>query len=201
MNVGAPHTHLTCWKSAPLRLPVITARKRGIMSILNQCLSKPTRLGACLVLTLALLLPAVTAQAGEMVVKGKNVQSKAEAKWMQIGENKKHGIGTYHGVGLTFLDNGEIATYTDQGTYEWRNGIGTHRGYVIKTYPDGSTTVDRYQGTDKSIGDLSVSEGTFTFESGTGKFKGIEGKGTYKGTRYGNGMSIIDYEAKVTVPD
>jgi hypothetical protein len=72
---------------------------------------------------------------------------------------------------------------------------------VIKTYPDGSTTMDRYQGTDKSNGDLVVSEGTFTFVSGTGKFEGIKGKGTFKGTRYSNGMSIIDYEAKVAVPD
>ena len=180
---------------------MIAARKRGTMSITNQHLSKLTRLGACIILAIALWLPAVAAPAVELVMKGTNVQSKAETQWMQIGGNKEHGIGTYHSDGITFLDNGGIATFTDQGTYEWRDGTGKHRGYVIKTYPDGSTTMDRYQGTDKSKGDLVVSEGTFTFDSGTGKFEGIKGKGTYKGTRYGNGMSITDYEAKVTVPD
>ena len=48
---------------------------------------------------------------------------------------------------------------------------------------------------------MSANEGTFTYVGGTGRFKGIKGKGTYTGTQYSNGMYVYDSEAKATVPD
>ncbi len=154
---------------------------------------------AVMIAAIALMGSAVDAR--EIVLKGKNVTSKAESTWIQIGEDKSRGIGTYQNIGITFLDDGGIATYTNQGTYDWKDGIGNHRGFVVRTYPDGSTTLGAYEGTDRKDGDLTVWEGTFTILSGTGKFAGIKAEGVYKGTRYANGMSITDYEVKGTVPE
>ena len=36
---------------------------------------------------------------------------------------------------------------------------------------------------------------------GTGKYEGVKGEGTYRGRRYGNGMSTINWEGTQVLPD
>jgi len=56
-------------------------------------------------------------------------------------------------------------------------------GYHVATMTNGDTWVAQYQGSGKSKDGKPVSgEGTWSYTSGTGKLKGIKGKGTYKGT-------------------
>lgn len=57
------------------------------------------------------------------------------------------------------------------------------RGYHVATMSNGDTTAVKYQGTGKTKDGKPVSgQGTWTYTSGTGKLKGIKGKGTYKST-------------------
>jgi hypothetical protein len=42
--------------------------------------------------------------------------------------------------------------------------------------------------------------GTWVYTGGTGKFKGIKGKGTYKGTPNGDGTSTIEFEGDFVLP-
>jgi hypothetical protein len=164
-------------------------------------LAKLTRWGGLIVLVIALGLPAFSAQAGEMIFKGRNVQSKSESTWKQIGDDENRGVGAYESIGLTFHENDEVSTYVNKGTYDFNHGSDTHRGYVVRTRSDGSTTTSTYEGSAKYGKGLGTWEGTFVFISGTGKFAGIKGEGTYKGTRYSNKMSVTDFEAKVSLPD
>ena len=65
-------------------------------------------------------------------------------------------------------------------------GNGNHHGYVVFA-KSSDTTIAKWQGmvTTTSISeDKSVTqmEGTFTYIYGTGKYKGISGSGTYKGS-------------------
>jgi hypothetical protein len=55
------------------------------------------------------------------------------------------------------------------------------RGYHVATMTNGDTWVAKYQGSGKSKdGKPASGSGTWTFSGGTGKLKGIKGKGTYK---------------------
>ena len=58
----------------------------------------------------------------------------------------------------------------------------SYQGYHVATMANGDTTAVKYQGSAKMKDGKPVSgEGTWIYTSGTGKMKGIKGKGTYKG--------------------
>lgn len=163
--------------------------------------SRPRLLSIIFPVCLALSPPLSDALAGEMVFKVKSIQSKSELTWLQIGEDENHGIGTYERIGVWLLEDGQVATITNKGNYEWTKDRGKHNGYVIVTFPDGSTLTDRYQGTDRQVGDKVTWEGTGRYVAGTGRFKGVKGEDTYKGGAFGNGMAVTDIEVKLVLPD
>ena len=56
-------------------------------------------------------------------------------------------------------------------------------GYHVATTTTGDSATAKFQGSGKLKDGKNVSDGgTWTFTSGTGKLKGIKGKGTYRGT-------------------
>jgi hypothetical protein len=56
------------------------------------------------------------------------------------------------------------------------------QGYVQYTFPDGSTTIQKWESKSKEL------NGTWTYLKGTGKFEGIQGGGTYKSYNMGPGQ-------------
>ncbi len=153
-------------------------------------------------LVLAICMPLRTAQAGEMVLKSRDVAHTTEETWIQIGEDETHGIGTYQLTGLSFLENGQVGTTVDKGSYESKMGSGPHQGYYKVTFSDGSGYMTKYQGATRPAGEkINAFEGTFTLVGGTGQFDGIKGEGTYTGKQYSNGVYVWDSEAKATVPN
>jgi len=67
------------------------------------------------------------------------------------------------------------------------------RGIHVSTMSNGDTTVVEFRGSGKMKDGKPVSgEGTWSYTSGTGKLKGIKGKGTYKGT--GNADGTVTYQ-------
>ena len=164
-------------------------------------LAKLTKWGGLVVLVIALGLPAFVAQAGELAVKGRNIASKSESSWIQIGEDKGHGIGTTESMGITHHGDGEVSTYVSKGTYDWNNTAGKSQGYLLTTFEDGSTATAQWQGQSKLDGKVTVWSGTWAYLGGTGKYEGVKGEGIYQGRRYGNGMSVIDWEGTQVLPD
>jgi hypothetical protein len=74
-------------------------------------------------------------------------------------------------------------------------------GYHTATMSNGDTTTARYQGSAKTKDGKPVSgEGTWTFTSGTGKAKGIKGKGTFKGTANADGSVSYLVDGEYSLP-
>jgi hypothetical protein len=77
----------------------------------------------------------------------------------------------------------------------------TLRGYHVATMTNGDTWVAKYQGSGKSKDGKPVSgEGTWSFTSGTGKLKGLKGKGTYKGTANADGSATYQVNGVYSLP-
>lgn len=89
-------------------------------------------------------------------------------------------------------------------------GVGTGEGWATKMAESGSrvATMDNGDKLFVSTHDSSPVkdnmptdiEGTFTFTGGTGKLKGIKGKGTYKVTPAADGSGTATIEGEYTVP-
>jgi hypothetical protein len=156
-------------------------------------------------LGMAVLIPAV--HAADDVGSGRRVQSVTTVQSVPVGDAPGHEMGVVAFAGLTFFANGEIATHTNPATFDLTNGSGPHQGWVVHTFDDGSTAVERYAGRAllTADGQRTVVEGTFTCAGGSGRFAGLKGEGTYRGERFGRlaaGANVyVDFEGSCTVPE
>ena len=145
-------------------------------------------------------------QAGAETEKTRTVYRLSKTEVLEVGDLTGHIIGVVEQKGLSFSENGEVGTYSGCATFDYINGSGKHEAYSITTYEDGSTIVTKSQGTTKASedGKISVFEGTFTYTGGTGRFKGIKGKGSYTGKRVApldvGADSYNDVTSTYTVP-
>ena len=74
-------------------------------------------------------------------------------------------------------------------------------GVHVATAVNGDVTVSRYQGAGKlKDGKPADGEGTWDFTSGTGKFKGIKGKGTFKGKANPDGTMTYQIAGEYKLP-
>lgn len=74
-------------------------------------------------------------------------------------------------------------------------------GYVLGTMTNGDKFTVYTDGTDTlKDGKPESTTGTWSFVSGTGKLRGIKGKGTFKGKPDAEGAMIIDVEGEYTLP-
>ncbi len=77
----------------------------------------------------------------------------------------------------------------------------TLRGYHVATMSNGDKTVAKYTGSGKLKDGKPVSGGgTWSYTSGTGKLKGIKGKGTFKGTAGADGIFTYQIEGEYSLP-
>ena len=136
----------------------------------------------------------------------RRVQGTAEVTSVEVGDVPGHVVGVVQFKGLTFFEGGEIATHANPATFDLTNGSGTHQGYVIHYFDDGSTSIERYEGEARlsADGKRTVVEGTFECVGGTGRFAGLTGQGTYRGERVGaletGDYVYVDTTGSCTVP-
>jgi hypothetical protein len=77
----------------------------------------------------------------------------------------------------------------------------SYSGYHVATTTTGDTSVFKFQGSGKLKDGKTVSEtGTWTLTSGTGKLKGIKGKGTHKGTANADGSMTYKVDGEYSLP-
>ena len=77
----------------------------------------------------------------------------------------------------------------------------TSNGYHTATMASGDKTVARFHGTaTMKDGKFQSGGGTWTYTSGTGKLKGIKGKGTYKGTPNADGTVAYQVDGEYSLP-
>ena len=77
----------------------------------------------------------------------------------------------------------------------------TSNGYHTATLANGDKTTAHFHGTGTAKdGKFVTGGGTWTFVSGTGKCKGIKGKGTYKGTPNADGTVTFTVNGEYSLP-
>lgn len=74
-------------------------------------------------------------------------------------------------------------------------------GYEVCNMANGDKVFIRFSGTDRTMKDgKPVSTGTWRYIGGTGKFKGIMGKGTYQGGPDAGGNYVSKIDGDYTLP-
>ena len=170
-------------------------------------MTKISKIIALTALLMALLLMSLTQARAETVEeKGRIAYHITKAEASQVGDVPGHVVGVAEARGLSFIENGKIATYFAVFTFDYTKGSGTHETYGIATYEDGSTTVTKGQGTTTAAegGKYSLFKGTFEYISGSGRFEGIKGSGDYSGKRVtslaAGADCYTDYTGTYTLP-
>jgi hypothetical protein len=152
------------------------------------------------VLMLGLVSVAPGAEAGEISRSGQTFHHKLKFEPVEVGDVEGHIVAVYEQEGIVTFSDGQVAEFKNSGTLDYVNWEGVHRGYLTITFKDGSTTTNRYEGATKKMPEGRVGTGTYTYVGGTGKFAGIKGEGSYRGTHHGK-MSIYNWEEKITLRD
>jgi hypothetical protein len=97
--------------------------------------------------------------------------------------------------GVPFKDGTSVLTV------EMRGNESKGSGYHTATLANGDKCSCSFQGTSTAKDNKFVSGGgTWTFTSGTGRCKGIKGKGTYKGTPNPDGTVSYQVDGEYTLP-
>ena len=74
-------------------------------------------------------------------------------------------------------------------------------GYVVNTWANGDKSYVRTQGSATlKDGTIDSAEGTWSFTGGTGRLKGVKGKGTYKGKGASDGSVTYEVEGEYELP-
>ena len=74
-------------------------------------------------------------------------------------------------------------------------------GYHVSNLSNGDKIYVHFQGNDTMMdGKPSTTEGTWSYTGGTGKFKGIKGKGTSKGKADSSGNMVSEIEGDYELP-
>ena len=94
-------------------------------------------------------------------------------------------------------------TKDDDGTNfdEVSGDKSTGHGYVVGTMANGDKMYVRTQGSaTMKDGNLQAGQGTWSFTGGSGKLKGVKGKGTYKGKGAADGSATYEVEGEYQLP-
>jgi hypothetical protein len=75
------------------------------------------------------------------------------------------------------------------------------RGYVVISMDNGDKAYVRYLGTGSVKDGVANGAGTWSYSGGTGKLKGLKGKGTYKGSGPPDGASETQVDGEYSLPE
>lgn len=138
---------------------------------------------------MVVLLPGVS-EAEE--VAGRAVSHTLKTEMMEVGDVPGHFFGVNQSHALTFYTKGPeiggVAPGVKTVIFDVVNGKGTFTGLEVKNFKDGSTLFVKFVGTQIPIdeGKKTAYEGTWEVASGTGRYEGVKGEGTFTGERVGD---------------
>ena len=152
------------------------------------------RMGACLTVLAIVVLVGTASAVAENKISGTDQCAKPDPQYViQVGDRPNHAFSISQSK-CTWSKPMEIAGVQSKeglSTAFTEANEGKHRtpaGYYTETMANGDKAYFRYRG----IGD----DGTWTLVRGTGKLKGIKGKGTYKGKVNPNGSITYEIEGE-----
>jgi len=135
----------------------------------------------------------IATQAGAETMHFKLVSMVEKVETVKVTHMEGVVIGVLDRKGLSWFENGDIATTSCRGTFDMKKGF---QGYSSIAFDDGSTLVLSWKGPTSRVppgGKFGGYSGTFEYAKGTDRFEGIKGSGTFtaKAPQWNN-----DYKAK-----
>ncbi len=91
--------------------------------------------------------------------------------------------------------------YTEADTFDVTGAKSQVRGYGVVTMENGDKAYVRGQGTSNMKEGTLTAEGTWSITGGTGKLKGLKGKGTNKGSGPADGELQSQIEGEYSLPE
>ena len=157
---------------------------------------------------LSLLLTACAGAAlAQTKISGTGSCGKADAQHaIEAGDRAGHMLVVTQ-ISCTWTTPMEMAglqskTYKVAATSDSSGGHSQERGYVVTTMDNGDKAYIRFQGSGTSKeGGAHTGEGTWSYTGGTGKLKGLKGKGTYKSSGTTADVTEDQVEAEYTLPE
>jgi hypothetical protein len=142
------------------------------------------------------------ALAGEKV-KARTVLYRVNWQQIEVGDQKGHVYVLYESKGIETILQGKA--FCDgwslrQGGFldiNLKSGAGYAHGFEVMTDKDGDKIFDTWEG---KPGKGGLWEGTWTYTGGTGKWQGIQGRGTWITHEPAPGQSYDDWEGEVELP-
>lgn len=128
-----------------------------------------------------------------------------EQHMLEVGDHPGHSLMISKGK-CTWSKPMEIAgtqTKDDVGTNfdDVHGNKASGHGYVVGTMANGDKIYVRVQGSSTlKDGGVDTADGTWSFTGGTGKLKGVKGKGSYKGKGASDGSATYDVEGEYELP-
>jgi len=129
----------------------------------------------------------------------------APAYSIEVGDRPGHSVAISK-FACTWTAPMEIAGVQTKDGYDvtYSDGSGAKvrgSGYHVSNMSNGDKIYVRFQGNDTMMdGKPSTTEGTWSYTGGTGKLKGIRGKGTYKGKTDSSGNMVAEIEGDYELP-
>jgi hypothetical protein len=171
------------------------------MAMQSRYITKLIKWGGLGTLAIAVWLPATFSQAGEITQKGRDVFVCTDEKYIEVGDVPDHLVGVYKCEGISSTEGGEAGIIEFQGTGDYIAGKGPEQGYYTITYDDGSAVHGKFEDilVPDEGGKSSTCKGTYQITSGTDRFAGIKGSGSYTCKSY-SGKGYYDWTETYTVP-
>jgi hypothetical protein len=147
-----------------------------------------------------------TAVAAQNKISGTLQCSQPEAsKPIEVGDHANHSLGVAQTKCNWTKPMEIVGIQTKEGVSSALDDIGAktiqENGYHVGTMANGDKYFVRYRGTNTlKEGKPEGAGGTWSFTGGTGKMKGLKGKGTYKGTPSPDGNFIFEVEGEYELP-
>ena len=114
-----------------------------------------------------------------------------------IEGHEGHALGLMRQRGFAFYQDGDIATVNAWITFERSGSETRYRGYAIYRFPDGATKVGRFTGGGDPAGRQA---GEFILEAGTGRYRGIAGRGSFAGQGFPpHGDIVLDVSGTYSI--
>ncbi len=156
---------------------------------------------ACLI-----VLALATAASAQTKISGTLKCNKPDPSYaIEVGDRPGHAFGIDR-VACTWTKPLEMAGIQAKEGYsvgfgESSGSKANARGYHVSTMANGDKTYVRFQGTDTmKEGKPQSSQGTWSYTGGSGKYKGLKGKGTYRGTATADGGMTYEVEGEYELP-
>jgi len=159
-------------------------------AIYRKMYGRKLRLAFFIAIIVSLFAAFVTfAQGNEKTMTFSAILHQTQVKEIKAKDKPGHILLTSENKGLAIFENEELATYhvwvlwdgvENDSTFQ-----GSGYGYIVMKFEDKSTIIWKLKGSNTVIHNEKTfsyqEKGTLEITNGTGRFKGIQGKGSYTG--------------------